>query len=676
MRVGVHARWRRRLAAGVMVCMSATATPTEVGRPVIGTFGFDVPGMDRAVLPGDDFYAYANGGWRRATPIPPSKSSVGQFSRLADVNTARVSEILAAAAKDPGSGIGKAYRSYLDAARVEALGMSPIQPWLSRIDAVHDLAGYRALLPDAAAMGVTLPLSLEVGPDDAQPDAYIPIVSQSGLGMPDRSYYVSGDAPMVAVRRAYRSWLERALRFADQRDASRRAREVLDFETRIAKVSWTPLQNRDVTKTYHRTTLAELERAAPGFAIGTLFAGHEPTDGAVVARQPDAIAGIAKIVADTPLDVLKDALRIQSMHAYASVLPDRVAGADFAFYGKVIEGSETRESRQARATAFVIDAMPDDVSRIYVARWFTPATKAAAMAMVKNIIASMDRRLDALDWMTPATKKRAHAKLAAFAPRIGYPDRWHDYTGLTMKADDLFGNAVRARRWKHEWELGRIGKTVYRWEWSATPMTVDAFANYPTIGITFPAAILQPPFFDPHADAAINYGGIGAVIGHEMSHQFDDQGAKYDEKGRLTTWWTPADEKAFHERTGVLSKQFDAYEPLPGVHVDGRLTLGENIADLAGIAVAYDAYKASPESRGAKSIDGFTPDQRFFLGWAQLWRLSYRDADLRRRLVTNGHAPAMQRVWTVRNVDAWYAAYAVRPGQALFLSPAARARIW
>ncbi|KAF1008438.1 MAG: Neutral endopeptidase [Luteibacter sp.] len=661
------------LAAGLSMGIQAQ---DAVARPTIGDFGFDTAGMDRNVPPGQDFYAYASGGWARATPIPASKANYGQFARLADINTARVGEILTAATKDPSSRIGAAYTSYLDVEHVEKLGILPFRPWLARIDAVHDLAGYRGLLADAAAMGIVLPISVEVGPDDGHPDTYIPIVSQSGLGMPDRSYYLADEAPMPAVRQAYVTWLARALTFAGQRDVERRARAVLAFETAIAKVSWTPLQNRDATKTYNRTTLAELAKKAPGFDIAALFAGHTPADDAVVAMQPDAIAAIAAIVAKTPVDVLKDALRVQSLHAYASFLPDRVGDADFAFYGKVIDGSEAREPRKARAADFVVEAMPDDVSRIYVARWFTPETKAAALAMVKNIITAMDKRLDALAWMTPATKARAHAKLAAFTPRIGYPDRWHDYDGLTMRADDLFGNAIRARRWHRDWELGRIGKPLYRWEWSATPMTVDAFANYPTIGITFPAAILQPPFFDPHADPAINYGGIGAVIGHEMSHQFDDQGAKYDEKGRLATWWTQADIDAFHARTDALVKQFSAYEPLPGMHIDGKLTLGENIADLAGLTVAYDAYKASPESRNAKTIDGFTPDQRFFLGWAQLWRLSYRDADLRRRLLTNGHAPAVQRVWTVRNLDPWYDAYRVTAEQSLYLPPERRVRIW
>lgn len=645
-------------------------------RPVIGDFGFDTTGMDRSVRPGNDFYVYASGGWTRSTSIPASKANYGQFARLADINTERVGDILTEAAKDPSSRIGAAYTSYLDEKRVEALGLSPLRPWLDRIDTMGDRAAYRALLPDAAALGIIVPIRIEVGPDDAHPDTYIPIVSQSGLGMPDRSYYLSADAPMPEVRNAYVVWLTHALQATGQHDAARRARAVLAFETEIAKVSWTPLQNRDATKTYNRTTLDALARQTSGLGIKAWFVGHEPAGDAVVAMQPDAIAAIAVIIAKTPMDVLKDALRAQSLHAFAPFLPDSVGDADFAFYGRVLDGSEAREPRKARAADFVVDAVPDDVSRIYVARWFTPETKAAALAMVKNIIAAMNRRLDAVSWMSAATKARAHAKLAAFTPRIGYPDRWHDYTGLTMRADDLLGNAIRARRWRHDWDMDRIGKSLYRWEWSATPMTVDAFANYPTIGITFPAAILQPPFFDPHADAAINYGGIGAVIGHEMSHQFDDQGAKYDEKGRLATWWTQADLDAFHASTDALAKQFSAYEPLPGMHIDGKLTLGENIADLAGLTVAYDAYKASPESKTAKMIDGFTPDQRFFLGWAQLWRLSYRDADLRRRLLTNGHAPAIQRVWTVRNLDPWYGAYGVTPGQALYLEPSARVRIW
>ncbi|MGA7439559.1 MAG: M13 family metallopeptidase [Luteibacter sp.] len=666
--------YMRALAvAGALICLAEVASAQA---PQAGRFGFDETGMDRSVRPGDDFYAYANGTWVKSTPIAPDRSTVSLFTRMADANTARVRDILDAARRDPSSRMGAAYASYLDHARVERLGMTPIKPWLDRVLAVHDLAGYRALLPDALRLGISLPMAVDVQPDDGNPDVYTAIVSQAGLGMPDRSYYLSTDAPMPETRSKYVAWIAQMLALAGQGDAAKRANAVMAFEAAIAKVSWTPLQNRDATHTYNPTTLDALERTSPNLGFGRMLGDATNPSTRVVVMQPDAIAAIDKLVAATPVAVLRDALLVQTLHAYADVLPDAVADADFAFHGKVIDGSEQRESREERAAAFAVAAVPDDVGKAYVARWFTPQTKVAALDMVKGIIAAMDRRIDALDWMTPATKQRAHAKLRHFTPRIGYPDRWHDYGSLAMHANDLAGNAMRARQWRHAWDLGRIGKPLDRWEWTATPMTVDAFANYPTVAITFPAAILQPPFFDPHADAAVNYGGIGAVIGHELSHQFDDQGAKYDERGRLATWWTPADLKAFQSRTNALVHQFDQYQPLPGMHVNGGLTLGENIADLAGLTVAYDAYKASPEGRKAAVIDGFTGDQRFYLGWAQLWRYRYRDADLRRRLLTNGHSPGTQRVWTMRNLDSWNAAYSVGPGMRLYLPPAERVRIW
>jgi putative endopeptidase len=364
------------------------------------------------------------------------------------------------------------------------------------------------------------------------------------------------------------------------------------------------------------------------------------------------------------------------MHRYAQVLPASLRDTDFAFYGKIIGGVDEAEPRWRMAVAFVLEAMPDEVSKVYVARYFSPATKAAAVDMVGNLVAAFDKRIDRLDWMTPGTRVRAHRKLARFQPKIGYPDRWHDYAGLSMVPGDAFGNAVRANTQHHDWEAAKVGRAVYTWEWRTTPMTVDAFANFSMVEITFPAAILQPPFFDPGADPAINYGGIGASIAHEMTHHFDDQGSKYDEGGRLAAWWSTADRAAFEKRAQALADQFEGYEPLPEIHVNGKLTLGENMADLGGLTIAHDAYRASMKGRTPPILDGFTGDQRFFLGWAQIWRLKYRDADLRRRLLSNPHAPAAQRVWTVRNLDAWVNAFEVKPGQPLYLSPGQRVRVW
>jgi putative endopeptidase len=388
------------------------------------------------------------------------------------------------------------------------------------------------------------------------------------------------------------------------------------------------------------------------------------------------VKGIAAAVARAPLAVLKDQLLVRSLDTYAGVLPAAFTNENFAFYGTTLSGTPELEPRWKRAVDFVTGTMGEEVGKVYVDRYFPPETKAAADELVKNVIAAMGRRIDKLEWMAPETKAKAHAKLAAFTPKIGYPDRWRDYSGLEIRRDDLFGNAVRANRFAHEYNVGKLGQPIYRWEWGMTPMTINAYANFGMVEIVFPAAILQPPFFDPNADPAVNYGGIGAVIGHELSHHFDDQGAKFNAEGRLSDWWTAQDVKNFEALTGKLVSQYDVYEPLPGMRVQGKLTLGENIADLAGLTVAHDAYMASLGCKPAPVLDGFTGDQRFYLGWAQVWRRNYREANLRQRLLTDPHSPSEQRVAVVRNLDPWYSAYQVLPGMTLYLPPEQRVRIW
>ena len=377
-----------------------------------------------------------------------------------------------------------------------------------------------------------------------------------------------------------------------------------------------------------------------------------------------------------PLAVLRDQLILRSLGSYAAVLPSAFDQANFAFTGTTLSGTPEQQARWKRAVGFTTGALSDEVGQLYVKEYFPPETKAAADRLVRNVIAAMDRRIDGLAWMAPETKVKAHAKLAAFTPKIGYPDRWEDYSDLRIVAGDAFGNAWRARQWRNADELKKLKEPIRRWEWGMTPMTINAYANFGMVEIVFPAAILQPPFFDPNADDAVNYGGIGAVIGHELSHHFDDQGAKYDARGMLTDWWTPADVKAFGERTGQLAAQYDAYEALPGVRVNGKLTLGENIADLAGLTVAHDAYLASLGGKPPKVIGNYTADQRFYLGWAQVWRRNYREANLRNRILVDPHSPSPQRVAVVRNLDPWYAAYGAKPGEKLYLSPEQRVRIW
>ena len=661
--------------SGAAVGAVAAAPAGTTGQPQIGPWGFDLAGMDRSVAPGDDFYAYAGGTWGKATAIPADKSSYGAFDTLADLSRERTRGILEAA---KGDKIGAAYATYLDTAAIEAKGLTPAKPWFGKVKALSSKVGYPALVAEADRNGVGTPFGGGVGQDAKNPETYVVGIRQSGLGLPDRDYYLNpkNDPKLAEAKAAYQAHIAKMFTLAGEPDADARAKAIVDFETQIAQVSWTRIDSRNADKTYNKMTVAELQQAAPGFDFAAyLRAGATPVDTVVVA-QPSAVTGIAKLIADTPLAVLKDQLLLRSLDAYADVLPRAFDQEQFAFYGTVLNGTPQQEERWKRAVGWTSGALSDDVSKLYVAQYFPPATKAAADALVRNVIAAMNNRIDKLTWMEPATKAKAHAKLAAFTPKIGYPSRWRDYSSLTITPGDAFGNELRASQWRHDYNVGHLGKPLQRWEWGMTPMTVNAYANFGMVEIVFPAAILQPPFFDPNADPAVNYGGIGAVIGHEMSHHFDDQGAKFDARGQLTQWWTDADVKNFTALEDKLVAEYDAYEPLPGQHVQGRLTLGENSADLAGLSAAYDAYHASLGGKPAPVIGGLTGDQRFYLGWAQVWRRNYREKALQQRLLTDPHSPSEQRANIVRNMDPWYAAYKPAPGGKLVLTPEQRVRIW
>ncbi|MFZ5747793.1 MAG: M13 family metallopeptidase [Pseudomonadota bacterium] len=658
------------------VAVAAAPAPAPRPKPEIGDFGFDLAGMDRAIAPGDDFYGFANGTWAKVTEIPADKSNYGAFNVIADLSQKRTHDILEEARQDPTSKIGIAYATYLDVDAINAKGLAPVEPWLNQIKGLKTKAGYAALAAQADRNGVRIPFGSYVGQDDKNPEVYALNLSQGGLGLPDRDYYLSKDPKLAEAKAAYEAHIAKMFELAGEPDAAARAKAIVGFETKIAQVSWTRIDSRDANKTYNKMTVAELAKKAPGFDFAAYFKGIGAPVDTVIVAQPSALTGIAKLIQATPLPVLKDQLLLRTLDSFADVLPEPFDKEQFAFYGTTLSGTPEQEVRWKRATDFTSGILADDVSKVYVAKYFPPETKAAADQLVKNVIAAMDRRIDALDWMSPETKVKAHAKLAAFTPKIGYPDRWHDYSDLQIVAGDAFGNNLRANQWQHNDNISHLGKPLQRWEWGMTPMTVNAYANFGMVEIVFPAAILQPPFFDPNADPAINYGGIGAVIGHELSHHFDDQGAKYDSHGQLTDWWTPDDVKAFKQRTDALVAQYDQYEPLPGMHVKGALTLGENVADLAGLTVAYDAYKASLGGQPAPVIDGFSGDQRFYMGWAQVWRRNYREATLRQRLLTDPHSPSEQRTWVVRNLDPWYAAFAPETSQKLYLTPEQRVRIW
>lgn len=659
------------LAGAVYAQQAPTAATAD--KPQIGAFGFDEAGMDRSVAPGDDFYNYANGTWAKTTAIPADKSSFGAFDTLADLSRDRTRGILEAAAKQKGSKIGTAYATYLDTAAIEAKGLAPIKPWLDTIKRATK-ANYASLLAQADRNGVAIPFGSGVGQDDKAPETYVVEMRQSGLGLPDRDYYLQ--EKNAKEKAAYETHLTKVLTLAGEPNAAARAKAIVDFETEIAKVSWTRVDSRDANKTYNKMTVAQLAQSAPGFDFVTYLKGVGTPVDSLIVSQPSAVQGIAKLIGAAPIGVLQDQLLVRSLDGFAGVLPKAFDDEQFAFYGTTLSGTPQQEDRWKRAVGFTSGALSDEVSKLYVAQYFPPETKAAADQLVKNVIAAMGKRIDKLEWMAPETKVKAHAKLAAFTPKIGYPSQWRDYSTLKIVAGDAFGNALRARQWGHNYNISHLGKPLQRWEWGMTPMTVNAYANFGMVEIVFPAAILQPPFFDPKADAAVNYGGIGAVIGHELSHHFDDQGSKYDAHGQLTDWWMPEDVTRFKALTQRLVDQYNAYEPLPGMHVNGALTLGENTADLAGLSVAYDAYKASLGGRDAPVIDGLTGDQRFYLGWAQVWRRNYREANLKQRLMTDPHSPSQQRAWVVRNLDPWYGAYKPAPGGKLVLTPEQRVRIW
>jgi putative endopeptidase len=652
------------------------APVVAVAKAELGTFGFDSAGMDATARPGDNFYQYANGTWAKNQAIPADKSNYGMFTKLDDLSRERTRQIIEDAAKDPNGKIGAAYASYLDEAAVEAKGLAPIQPWLNQIKALNSKVDLPALYAAADRMGIGHPFPSFIGLDDKVNTQYAYTMVQGGIGLPDRDYYLGTDARMVGIRAKYLAHLTKVLTLAGEPNAAARAKAIVDFESKVAKVHWTQVESRDATKTYNKMSLAELQKRATGFSFAPFVTGIGVNAAELVVAQPSAIIGTAALVGRTPLGVLKDQLLVRSLDGYAAYLPAAFDKEAFAFYGTTLSGTPEQEVRWKRGVNFTVGALSDDVSKLYVQRFFPAETKAAADELVRNVLGAMGRRIDNLTWMAPQTKARARAKLANFNAKIGYPEQWRDYSQLEVRRDDLLGNAIRSAAFEHQYSVGKLGGPVRKWEWGMTPMTINAYANFGMMEVVFPAAILQPPFFDPHADPALNYGGIGAVIGHEISHHFDDQGSKYDETGRLSDWWTPADVAAFQAATKNLVAQYDTYEIFPGAKLKGAFTLGENIGDLAGLTVAYDAYKTSLGGREAPVIDGTSGDQRFYLGWAQVWRRNYREENLRQRLITDPHSPSEQRVAVVRNLDPWYAAFGVEPGQKLYLAPPDRVRIW
>jgi putative endopeptidase len=666
--------------------------PSNGPRPEIGNWGFDLAGMDTSVAPGANFYRYASGKWLTTTQIPADKSDYGMFTMLADRSEERTREIIESASGTPGSDgqrIAGYYKAFMDEAAIEARGIKPIQPELDRIAKIKDATGVAMEFAVSArrlggrgALNAT-PFQTVVGQDAREPDKYIGHISQGGLGLPDRDMYDVKKEQFAKVRDGYQKYIATIFTLTGAKDADKRAAAVYGLEEKLAQTHWTRIQNRDANKRYNKMTIDELVKLAPGMAWKPwLHAVGLDGQAQVIVGQPSALAGEAQLVKSEPLAVWKDYLTFHAVSAAAPFLPRKFVEAHFEMYDKTLRGTPQMKERWKRGVDLITGGMGEAVGQIYVARYFTPETKAQADALVKNVRAAMGHQLDGLAWMGAETKAKAKAKLATYNPKIGYPQVWRDYSALTVKQDDAVGNARRTGEFEYNRRLARLGKPLDRNEWGMTPMTVNAYYNAELNEIVFPAAILQPPFFDPRADDAVNYGGIGAVIGHEISHGFDDQGSKFDATGKLENWWTKDDADKFKTATAKLVAQYNAYCPFPAASgkpaqcVKGELTLGENIGDLAGLTIAYRAYKLSLGGKTPPVLDGFTGDQRFFLGWAQVWRRLVRDEEAANRLTTDPHSPSEYRASVVRNLDAWYDAFKPQPGDALYLTPDQRVRIW
>jgi putative endopeptidase len=636
----------------------------------------DVDAVDLSVRPGDDFYAYANGGWLEETTIPPDRAWVGTTQTLQD-NAARQTEalILEAAAR-PGSRIGDLHASFMDEASIASRGLAPVQPWLRAIADSSDHAAIARTMASLARFDIGGLIGFGVGQDDRVPGRSALTLRQAGLGMPGRDYYLADDARLMEVRRQYAAYLAILLRLSGEDRAVERAADVVAFETRIAEGHWTASESRDAIKTYNAMTRVDLDAASPGFSWSAYLDGlGVPPTATLIVAQPGALAAEAKVFLATPEPVLRDYLKLRLLSSYARFLPGAWEEARFDFFGRVLTGATDQAPRSARAVMLVSNSLADDVGQIYVARHFSPQAEAQVRAIVANLVAALDDKFAHSSWMSPKARQMAREKLAATTIQIGHPARWRDYSGLRISRDDLIGNVSRVSAFRFAEMMADLDKPFDRTRWGAPVTTANAYASAAANDVVFPAAYLQPPLFDPNADPAVNYAGVGATIGHELSHLFDDQGRKFDVTGTLGDWWSVEDERAFIDRQDALITQYDQYEPLPGVHVRGSLTIGENIADLAGLEIALDAFRRSNPLEPSRP-DGFTPDQRFFLGWARAWRAKYREDYLRRQLLGDPHAPARERMLTVRNLDAWYDAFDVKAGDALYLPERERVQIW
>jgi putative endopeptidase len=664
---------------------TTAAAPPFQAASRYGTWGIDLEGMDRSVRPGADFFRFVNGAWLTKTEMPPDKSRYGSFEVLRDLSDVRVRGILDRWAADETlkkgtdeAKVASIYRTFLDEETVEKLDSKPLETHLKAIRQAktrNDVA--RLMARSRGGFGSSL-FGFSVFDDAKNPDRYALYIGQSGLGLPDREFYLRENFKPQKDR--YQQYVADMLRSAGWEKPEQNAAAVVALETKIAEAHWTRAEGRDRDRTYNPMTLAELEKNAPGFPWKLYFreAGLTKADGGVV-RQNTALPKIARIFADTPVATLKAWQAFHLVDDAAPFLSKRFVDTQWEFRSKFLQGAEEQQPRWKRAINAAERSMGEAIGRTYVAENFPPESKAKMEKLVADLRVAMKGRIENLEWMGTETKALALDKLEKFGVKIGYPNKWRDYSALDVREGDLFGNASRAAKFGWDWQLGRIGKPVDKDEWGMTPQTVNAYYSSSKNEIAFPAAILQPPFFDPEADPAVNYGSIGGVIGHEITHGFDDQGRKSDGDGVLRDWWAAEDAKKFEAQAARLGAQYEAFTfaELPGLHLTGNLTMGENIADLGGVLLALDAYRLSLGGEPAPVLDGFTGDQRVFLGWAQVWRTLFRDDALRQQIVNGPHSPGQIRAFApLRNVDAWYEAFEVTEEDANYVSPEDRVRIW
>jgi predicted metalloendopeptidase len=655
--------------------------------------GLDLAGIDRSVQPGNDFFAYANGTWLKTTEIPPDRSSYGSGAELVELTNKRTAALIREADAPSASKsaqarqIGDYYASFMDESSIEKAGLRPLEPALKRIAAISDRSALAQVLGasvradvdflNATSLHTDRILGVWIAQDLNDPTRYTVFLQQGGLAMPDRDYYLDSSAHMVAIREKYQAHIARLLTLAHVADASAKAVRIFDLEHRIAAVHGSRADSEDVLKGNNRWTRRDFQTRAPGLDWHAFFAAAR-LDGTseFTVWQPATVAGISALAANQPLDTWKDYLTFHAIEQAANYLPKAFVAENFDFHGKVLSGTPALRERWKRGVDATSAALGEAVGKLYVEQYFPPAEKARAEAMARNLVAAFRRRIDNLDWMAPQTKIKAKEKLATLKIGVGYPDKWRDYSGLKVVRGDAFGNFERSVEFEYQRNLAKLGKPIDRSEWVMTPQTVNA-VNLPVMNaLNFPAAILQPPYFDPQRPAVMDYGATGATIGHEISHSFDDQGALFDASGRLNNWWTKEDLAHFKAASARLAAQYSAYRPFPDLAVNGKQTLSENIADVAGLAVTYDAYRMSLQGKTAPVAQGLSADQQFFLSFAQSWRQKIREPALRQRIVADGHAPDEYRADTVRNLDAWYPAFAVKPGETLYLAPQDRVHVW